>query len=919
MEEEITHATWSFAARAAERARIRQLVSEHVGALIVGDSGVGKTALATHTLADHNPLSITGYASERHRPFQAISNLVPIGALESGDNAHSIALAAHLLGQILSDSGSQIIVVDDAHLLDSSTADTLLRLSRERSATVVATSRPEMRVPAIEQAWREGLWERIDLLPLNNYDVAVVIATALASLTTGNPEPTLVDEYVVRAFTALSTGNPLLLRELVNAALHQNTLVRDRHTWRLNGHTHVPGGVRNLVDTELDLLPPELRHGLEIVAACEPLPLAIATDMLGSHILEVLDSEQLILCEEEHGNILVRSKTPLFGAVLRESISPLRQRRFDLDFVERIEDERSSGLHLQVRAALLRQQHNEPGDPELLLPAVNHALLIDPVAANRLAHFATATAQDAQLRARAQIAHIQLMLNSADWQGLNAPLEVLAELPPLVGASQDIEVLGHALSGAWKSRSIAGAVRVLRHSLADQQVFNRDLIRGALSLALLSDAKLVPARKLAGRVLEPARNLRTKPRPELARALAAVAMVGTDMHAGAFSRVEETVLDTLPLAQRLASTLPFAAPMLSSQRIIALARSGKIEYASNEVERMRERAKRDAPSGANIEPSHHYAEGFIALLRGTPSTAIRSLHSYLKAPRAQQYQSAKYPAAMLAHAQAQAADPASARATLALYEHEVQIKTFANLADSAQIAILGAESRGAEATALALDLAQHADRERLSRVAAQHYYEACRHGGSHTASTASLELAAAAGNIEGTLSTAQLAHAKAIASGDPAQLEAAATRLLNLGALLWASEAFAEAALGYLTQNEHTAATRNATAYRALRKQGVGSERPPLNAAMQVMMLLSSAERQVAVLAAQGHSNSTIAEQLFLSVRTVESHIATSYKKLGVHNRAALAELLRSARHLSGSPDDEHSHNTERQPDSPPS
>ena len=57
---------------------------------------------------------------------------------------------------------------------------------------------------------------------------------------------------------------------------------------------------------------------------------------------------------------------------------------------------------------------------------------------------------------------------------------------------------------------------------------------------------------------------------------------------------------------------------------------------------------------------------------------------------------------------------------------------------------------------------------------------------------------------------------------------------------------------------------------------------------------LSSREREVVSLLALGHTNREIAEQLFLSIRTVEWHRARIQWKLGVSGRAALARRARA-------------------------
>jgi DNA-binding NarL/FixJ family response regulator len=55
---------------------------------------------------------------------------------------------------------------------------------------------------------------------------------------------------------------------------------------------------------------------------------------------------------------------------------------------------------------------------------------------------------------------------------------------------------------------------------------------------------------------------------------------------------------------------------------------------------------------------------------------------------------------------------------------------------------------------------------------------------------------------------------------------------------------------------------------------------------------LTAHEHEIAVLAARGLPNKQIAEQLVVSVRTVETHLLNVCKKLGVDNRRALPEII---------------------------
>lgn len=66
----------------------------------------------------------------------------------------------------------------------------------------------------------------------------------------------------------------------------------------------------------------------------------------------------------------------------------------------------------------------------------------------------------------------------------------------------------------------------------------------------------------------------------------------------------------------------------------------------------------------------------------------------------------------------------------------------------------------------------------------------------------------------------------------------------------------------------------------------------PRRLAMTGPDALTPAERRVAELAATAHTNAAIAEMLFINVKTVESHLARCYRKLGVPSRTDLATAL---------------------------
>jgi DNA-binding NarL/FixJ family response regulator len=76
------------------------------------------------------------------------------------------------------------------------------------------------------------------------------------------------------------------------------------------------------------------------------------------------------------------------------------------------------------------------------------------------------------------------------------------------------------------------------------------------------------------------------------------------------------------------------------------------------------------------------------------------------------------------------------------------------------------------------------------------------------------------------------------------------------------------------------------------RRELVATGLRPRQAALEGAAALTPRQRQVCELAAAGKGNRAIAQELFLSIKTVETHLAAGYRKLGVNTRAALAQAL---------------------------
>lgn len=149
--------------------------------------------------------------------------------------------------------------------------------------------------------------------------------------------------------------------------------------------------------------------------------------------------------------------------------------------------------------------------------------------------------------------------------------------------------------------------------------------------------------------------------------------------------------------------------------------------------------------------------------------------------------------------------------------------------------------------------------------------------------------------------SADLRASEALVAGDVDGLLAAADAYAGLGRQLRAAESRAAAASAAESSGDRTRARELASqARQQLEGCGAAGDARTLDALAgrrrggdvpRGLGRLSRSEREVVLLVGDGLTNADIAARLYVSRRTVESHVSAAYRKLGVSNRVELARL----------------------------
>jgi DNA-binding CsgD family transcriptional regulator len=835
------------------------------GIVVVGDAGVGKTTLArevTESLPNRVQW-VAGTASSRSIPLGAFAHLV--GAATTRDPVAFLA-AAH---DGLTAEHDAVLVVDDAHLLDELSATLLHQLALKRSMPMVANIRARLPVPdAITSLWKDRYLQRLDLRPFSKDQCAGLIEQAL-----GGPVEGLSAELMWRD----SGGNALFVRHLVEGAVEAGSLRQVRGVWQLRGRAAVSAQLASLVDERIEQLPDEVAHALGLLAFCEPLDLDTLSGLVGSGAVEQAERRGLIRIAEDREIGEVRFNQLLLGDVMRRRLGAAGARRLRGELVRVLGDRPIRGSGDRIRLAELTLDSDTTPTVDLLVAAADDAItLTNVILGERLARAAVDRGGGP--------AAIELLARSLMWQGKGADAEAtLSDFDP--DTMDETDLLGWAavrIINLQLSMGDAQAAREVLDMLRCRVVTHgpRLVVDGLESASLAFASRLGKAAGISRRVLSD---------PASPPAALGWAVFGGGLALGLMGRGDQ-VAAVVERGSSIENQVDgVLRQLMAYAEVRALTLLGEFDAAE----------KRCADSMQISSPRQYLRWGLTNMLAGTVDVARGQFAA--AASRMEQTVAAlttesaawwSYPRLLLAQAYCALgrADAAAAITAELLSRSGGHHAVWRPQLRIAEAWLAAAQGNVSGAIALATDAAELAGQAGQRAIEVLALHDAARFGDR----TSLPRLIEVAGGVDGRLARIHTAYGKALLDRDAGAVSAAGERFEQIGALLSAADAAAQAAEMFRTRDDRRQATEAAARATRMANACGGIQSPALAAAAQPLPL-SVREREIANLVAAGLSTPEIAQRLTLSPRTVEGHIYHACNKLAVPDRKSLAAFMRGA------------------------
>ena len=864
--------------RSDEIEAVTRVITGGHGVTVSGPAGIGKTSLVRRVVSDLSD------APNHERPRFA---LVEVSATEASQPIPLGALAGHLVGAppgaddlarvqeaLLGRAEGRplLVVVDDGHLLDDFSAVAIHQLSASGHARVLATVRDdELASSAFDALIGTGLSQRFLLPPLNHAAVAAMVADQLGGA---------VDARLVQEAWAASRGVPMVVSLLVESGVRDGAIVQHHGLWTVTGTLTAEPQLVTLISGQLDRLVPAERSAVEALALSEPLEAAIVDRLVPPQVLTRLRRKGLVVGVDGDAGTALRLVHPLFGEAARRDVTDERRRAIIVSFARALDLSDSADADTLLRVAMWGAAAECQLEPGLMVRAADVVRTRSINSAIHLLQAAVAAGAPPpvllelvrSLVVAGRVDEAEAVLVEFDPAGLTPTERVLACVTRAVGLTWTLHLPDSALGVLAQERATTGGDPVLS-AIFDAAESGALLMRGdleaawragtrALATPAIGDESLVLAATVTALAL--AYQGRSGPALEVARewdrAAGRVRANGPHLHAGLRATRWEVLVETGELA-----TLVDECEVVFAD---AVARHDEF---------MRSRAA-------------HYL-GRAALLAARPRRAQRYLREALVALDEFDRMFVAWNLALLAEAQALGGDTVQARETLAESDQQGPLAAiFSYSRARAEAAILAAEGRMGEAAVCAEAGARAAGDHGLLIHALWCWYDAARFG--DAGATSELGLLA---RVDGGLAVACREHASALALGRGDELDRVAASFAAIGATLHAAEAGMEAAAAHQRAGRRTRASASFELARSFLDPTDPVATPILQSTPGAVASLTPREREVARLASRGMSDRAIAEQLGVSVRTVESHLARAYAKLGLPGRTALTSVFMTA------------------------
>jgi DNA-binding CsgD family transcriptional regulator len=880
--------SWPLVGRGDELALAQESLRRRSCVVLAGAAGVGKTRLAREVLAANaggaTPQWVAATRSAATVALGAFAHLVPGESLAVGEGQDSRAVIFDAIVRAIahhSAQGRPVVGVDDAHLLDDASATLVHLLVTAGAARVVVTVRSGEPTPdPVVALWKDEHALRIEVQPLSRLEVSELLAATLRGT---------VDGATARRLFDVTRGNALFLRELVDEGLASGALIEEAGVWRWDGPLRPGVRLRDLIAERLGGLDDTERDALELVALGEPLTGTVVDRLVPGDVLRRLERRRVVEVGRVDGRLELRLAHPLFGDVLLHDASPRRIDDCRRQLADAWGDEGSLAPDEILRVATWRAAVGDHSNPGVLFAGAHRALVLgDNVTGERLARIAHATGPSAGTG----------MLLGDALSSLGRHDEALDvwqaafELPGTKGEQAEVAA---AIAGvvAWRLDRPDEARRVLHETaerLSDPVALDLLTSHEALMASLGASTATAAIAIAQSELARPELSVGSRLRAQLA---ASAGWVDT----GEIDRAIETTQEAMVVAmrERLTGLALYHAMTLAQSLVLA----GRVSEAEALVETGHEAsltAHADVARGAWC-----FLRGVLAVFRGRPHVAVATLReSDLLLGR---FDYGLRRGILIWQGMAEALRGEADAAERALEDAQRTNRSRARLYDAdwarartwmlvAAGKLTDAERAGVEATGVAVG----GDRWTYEVLALHDLARFQGLGARATPAAAAMvgRLEELADRVDGRLAPACAAHARALAAGDGVALDAAADTFVELGFDLFAAEAQTAAAEAHAAAGQKARANASAERARRLAAACVGATTPllrRLGAAGQPADL-TRREREIAELAARGHTDREIAGMLYLSVRTVHAHLRSAYAKLGVAGRGELAAAL---------------------------